>query len=147
MSDFFRRYFHGIETPPYEEAFAQVGLRFIRAPRAPVTIGIAPDDSEATNFKIASVRAGSPAADANLQIGDVITSFGGNKFTPVNYLKVLARYKAGDRVQLSATRAGRPFMTLVTLAPPQLFDYRIEPGAATSTEAKGLRAAWLSGRS
>src|SRR5438445_12858850 len=125
MSDFFRRYFHGIETPPYEEAFAQVGLRFIRAPRAPVTIGIAPDESEKLNFKIASVRAGSPAADADLQIGDVITSFGGNKFTPMNYLKVLERYKAGDRVQLSATREGRPFITSGPLSAPLCITYLI----------------------
>jgi len=147
MSDFFRRYVHATETSPYEEAFAQVGLKFIKQPRAPVTIGLAPDESEKLNFKIASVRPGSPAADADLQLGDVITSFGGNKFTPVNYLKVLARYKPGDRVQVSATRASRPFMTLVTLGPPQIFDYRIEPDAAASAEAKGLRAAWLSGRS
>src|SRR5205807_9701278 len=134
---FFKRYVHGVETPPYEGAFAQVGLRFIKTHRAPVTIGLAPDESENVNFKIASVRAGSPAADADLRIGDVITSFGGNRFTPVNYLKVLARYKPGDRVQVSATRAGRPFMTVVILGAPQTFDYRIESDAAASAEAQG----------
>src|SRR3989440_1295987 len=146
-SDFFKRYVHATETPPYEEAFAEVGLKFIKQPRAPVTIGLSPDESEKVNFKIASVRGGSPAAEAGLQVGDVITSFGGNRFTPVNYLKVLARYKPGDRVQLSATRAGRPFTMVVSLGAPQLFDYRIEADAAASAEAKGLRAAWLSGRS
>src|SRR5712692_10376803 len=30
MSDFFKRYVRGVEPPPYEEAFAQVGLRFVR---------------------------------------------------------------------------------------------------------------------
>lgn len=147
MSDFFRRYVHATETPPYEEAFAQVGVKFVRTPRAPVTIGLGPDESEKVNFKIASVRAGLPAADAGLQVGDVITSFGGNRFSPANFLKVLARYKPGDRVQVSATRAGRPFMTVIILGAPQLFDYRIDADASASTEAKSLRAAWLSGRS
>jgi predicted metalloprotease with PDZ domain len=144
MNDFFKRYVHGVETPPYEEAFAQVGLRLIKQPRAPVTIGLGPDETETATFKIASVRAGSPAADANLQVGDIINLFGGNKFTPANFLKVLARYKPGDRVQVSATRAGRPFTTTVTLAPSQVFDYRIEASPNASAEAKALRAAWLS---
>ncbi|HMH44022.1 MAG TPA: hypothetical protein VK557_11105, partial [Pyrinomonadaceae bacterium] len=45
MSDFFKRYVRGVETPPYEQAFAQVGLRFISQARAPVTIGISGDES------------------------------------------------------------------------------------------------------
>jgi predicted metalloprotease with PDZ domain len=143
MIDFFRRYVRGVEPPPYEEAFAQVGLRFVREPRAPVTIGISADESEKNNFKIASVRADSPAADAGLQVGDVITSFGGNKLTPVNFLKVLARYKPGDRVPVTVTRGGRPFMTAITLGVPQVFDYRVEEIPNSSAEAKALRAAWL----
>ena len=146
MSDFFRRYVHATETPPYEEAFAQVGMKFIRTPRAPVTIGLSPDETEKLNFKIASVRAGSPAAEAGLQVGDIITSFGGTRFTPANFLRVLARYKPGDRVQVSVTRAERPFTAAVTLGAPQLFDYRIEADAAASEQAKNLRAAWLNGR-
>ena len=39
MSDFFKRYVRGVESPPYEEAFAQVGLRFVREPRQPVSVG------------------------------------------------------------------------------------------------------------
>ena len=147
MSDFFKRYARGVESPPYETAFAQVGWRLLRDPRAPVAVGVSADENDQANFKIASVRPDSPAAEAGLQVGDVITLFGGNRFTPVNYLKVLARYKPGDRVQVSATRAGRPFTMVVSLGAPQLFDYRIEADAAASAEAKGLRAAWLSGRS
>ena len=34
MSDFFKRYVRRVETPPYEQAFAQAGLRFIREAKA-----------------------------------------------------------------------------------------------------------------
>ncbi len=146
MSDFFRRYVHATETPPYEEAFAQVGVKFIRTPRAPVTIGLSPDETEKLNFRIASVRAGSPAADAGLLVDDVITSFGGTRLTPANFLKVLARYKPGDRVQVSTNRAGRPLTMVVILGAPQLFDYRIEADSAALAETKNSRAAWLNGR-
>jgi predicted metalloprotease with PDZ domain len=146
QSDFFKRYVRGVETPPYEQAFAQVGLRFIREARAPVTIGITGDEDEKVNFKIDAVRAGSPAADAGLQVGDVITSIGAVKLTPANFLKLLARYKPGDRVALSVLRGGHPMTAEVRLAAPQLFDYRIEEAPKATPEAKALRAAWLSGK-
>src|SRR5438128_1676829 len=146
LSDFFKRYVRGVETPPYEQAFAQVGLRFIREPRAPVTIGITGDESEKINFKISIVRSDSPAADAGLQVDDVITSFGGNKFTSANFLKVLARYKPGDKVAVTLLRGGHPSTTTVTLAPPQVFDYRIEEDANATPQAKARRVAWLSGK-
>jgi predicted metalloprotease with PDZ domain len=117
----------------------------VRTARAPVTLGITADESELVNFKIANVRAGTPAADAGLQIGDAITSFGGNKFTSVNFPKVLSRYKPGDRVQVSFLRDARTMTTTITLGPPLLFDYKIEENPNASAEAKALRAAWLKG--
>ena len=45
LSDFFRRYVHGTETLPYEEALAHVGLRLTRTPEAArTTYRIEPDD-------------------------------------------------------------------------------------------------------
>jgi len=146
MSDFFKRHVRGVEPPPYEEAFAQLGLRFVRTARAPVTIGITADESEIVNFKVASLRPDSPAAAAGLQVGDAITSFGGNRFTSANFSKVLARYKPGDRVQVSFLRNARPMTTAITLGPPLLFDYKIEENPNASAEARALRATWLNGK-
>jgi predicted metalloprotease with PDZ domain len=146
MSDFFKRHVRGVEPPPYEEAFVQVGLRFVRTARAPVTLGITADEKETVNFKIAAVRPGSPAGEAGLQVDDAITSFGGNKFTSVNFSKVLARYKPGERVQVSFLRGGRPVTTTITLGPPLLFDFKIEENPNASADARALRAAWLNGK-
>jgi predicted metalloprotease with PDZ domain len=146
MSDFFTRYVRGVETPPYEDAFAQVGLRFVREPRGPVTVGITADESEKTNFKIASVRPISPAAAAGLEDGDIITLFGGTRLTPGNLLKTAGRYKPGDRVPVVVQRDGKPMRLTITMGPPQLFDYRIEENPSAPAEAKAMRAAWLSGK-
>lgn len=146
MSDFFRRYVRTVETPPYEEAFAQVGLRFIREPRGPVTVGIAPDESEKTNFKIASVRPNSPAAAAGLEEGDVITSLGGIRLTPANFLKTVSRYKPGDRLPVVLQRGGKVIRLTIALGGALLFNYRIEENPSASAQAKAMRAAWLSGR-
>ena len=146
MSDFFRRYVRGVETPPYEEAFAQVGLRFVREARLPVAVGISSDESETTKFKIASVRPNSPAADAGLEVGDVINLFGGIKLTPGNLLKTLSRYKPGDRVNVAVQRGPRTIQASIILGKPEIFDYRIEELKDASGEAKALRAAWTNGK-
>ena len=146
MSEFFRRHVRGVETLPYEEAFAQVGLRFVTEARLPVAVGISGDENEAEVFKISQVRPDSPASEAGLDVGDVITSFGGTKLSPANFIKTISRYKPGDRVVLAVERGQRTMQLTLTLGPPQILNYRIEESGNASAEAKALRAAWLSGR-
>ena len=147
MSDFFKRYVRGVEPPPYEEAFAQMGLRFVREPRQPVSVGISADESDKVNFKVASVRPNSPAANAGLETGDMIALFGGVKLTPGNLIKTLSRYKPGDKVAVTVERGRRKIQTSIVLGPPLVMDYRIEEVANATTEAKTLRAAWMKNRS
>ena len=146
LSDFFKRYVQSVETPPYEEAFAQVGLKFIREPRGPVTVGITADEEEKTTFKVADVRPNSPAAAAGLEDGDVITMFGATRLTPSNLLRTVGRYKPGDQVPLVVQRNGKTTHMTVTMGAPLLFNYRIEVDPKATAEAKALRAAWLSGK-
>ena len=135
-----------METPPYELAFAQVGLKFIREPRGPVTVGITADEEEKTTFKVADVRPNSAAAAAGLEDGDLISLFGGTRLTPANLLKTVGRYKPGDQVPLVVQRDGKTIHMTVTMGPPLLFNFRIEVDPNASAEAKALRAAWLNGK-
>ena len=63
---------------------------------------------------------------------------------PRIFPKVLARYKPGDRVQVSFLRDARPMTTAITLGPPLLFDYRIEenPNASADASAAGSVVEW-----
>jgi len=146
MSNFFKRCVRGVESPPYEAAFAPLGLRLVRDPRAPVTVGVSADENDQANFKIASVRPDSPAAEAGLEVGDIVTLFGGMKLTPANFLKTIARYKPGDRIQITLQRGGHSVRTAMTLGSTQVFDYRVEEMKDASPEAKALRAKWLNGK-
>jgi predicted metalloprotease with PDZ domain len=145
MSDFFRRYVRGVESPPYEEAFAQVGLRFVREPQQPVSVGVSADENDLNNFKLVRVRPGSPASDAGLEAGDVINTIGGTRLTPTNLLKILGRYKPGDRVELIVQRGRRTMQISIVLGPPQVSSYRLEEMPNAGPRAKALRAAWLTG--
>ncbi|HEX3086488.1 MAG TPA: PDZ domain-containing protein, partial [Pyrinomonadaceae bacterium] len=109
-------------------------------------IGVTGAEDDTANFKVAVVRSDSPAAAAGLQTGDVIVALGGTKLTPDNFFKVLARFKPGDRVAATISRDGRMATKELTLAAPQVFDYRIEEIPNASPRAKALRAAWLNGK-
>ena len=146
MSDFFKRYVRGVDSPPYEEVFAQVGLRFVREPRQPVSLGISADESDKANFTIGGVRPDSPAAEAGLEVGDKVLFFGGRKLTPTNFVRLLGRYKPGDRVALIVQRDARTLRVSITLGEPQILNYRIEEMKDAPAEPKVLRAAWLSGK-
>ncbi len=146
MSDFFKRYVRGVDSPPYEEVFAQVGLRFVREPRQPVSLGISADESDKANFTIGGVRPDSPAAEAGLEVGDKVLFFGGRKLTPTNFVRLLGRYKPGDRVALIVQRDARTLRVSITLGEPQILNYRIEEMKDAPVETKALRAAWLSGK-
>jgi predicted metalloprotease with PDZ domain len=143
MSDFFRRYVRGVESPPYAEAFAHAGLRFVREPQQPVWVGISGDENELNNFKVAAVRPGSPAADAGLEVGDIISTFGGTRLTPGNLPKTVSRFKPGDRVAVILQRGRRTIQMSIVLGPPQVSSYRIEEMPNATAAAKALRAAWL----
>ncbi|MDX6306696.1 MAG: hypothetical protein QOI77_3665, partial [Blastocatellia bacterium] len=146
MSDFFKRYVRGVESPPYAEAFANVGLRFVREPQAPVWVGISADENDPNNFKVAAVRPGSPAADAGLEVADTINAFGGIHLTPGNLLKTVGRYKPGDRVAVTVQRGRRTMQMSIVLGPPQVSMYRIEEITNATAAAKALRADWLNGK-
>ena len=146
MSDFFKRYVRGVETPPYDEAFAQVGLRLAHEPRQPVSVGVSADETDTITFKLGRVRPNSPAADAGWEAGDKILTVGGTRITPANFLKIIGRYKPGDRVTVALQRGARIIQTTIIMGEPQLMDYHLEEIVDASSDAKALRAAWLNGR-
>ena len=145
FSDFFARYVRRTEVLPYDEALGYMGLRLVKEVKAQpfnAGLGINNDDGRPV---IASVRNGSPAEDAGLQADDELVSLGGNKVTPDNWLRVLARYKRGGRVPVVVTRDRKTISTAITLGEPDRFDYRIEERKDATREQKALRAAWLKG--
>jgi serine protease Do len=66
---------------------------------------------------VTAVIAGSPAAQANLQQGDIITSIGGVAIDETHsFLNTLFLYKSSDQVSLDVVRDGKKLQMLVTLS-------------------------------
>ena len=145
MSDFFKRYVRGVETPPYDDALAQVGLRLAPELGPTVTIGIAFDDDQTAGLRISRVFPDSPAQESGLEVDDTILLFGGTKVTPKNWSQIANRYKPGDRVNLSVQRGGRTIPLSITLGPPRVLSYRIEEIKDAPAEKKAMNAAWMKG--
>ena len=146
LHDFFARYVRGVEAPPYEEAFAAVGLRLVREPaREPYSAGISLDWQEAQSATILSVREGSAAENAGLRQGDVIVSVAGTNVSHETFLTTLNRYKEGSRVPMTVRRDRRTIQATITLGAPDRYSYQIEETSDASPEARAMRAAWLKG--
>ena len=146
MGEFFKRYVRGVEAPPYDEAFAQVGLRLAHDPQQPILIGIHIDQTDRVNLKVSGVDPGSPAADAGWQTGDKILAIDGTRMSPGNFQRIIWRYKPGDRVKVAIQRGPRTIQTTVVMGTPQRMAYNLAEVADAPAAAKALRAAWLSGK-
>jgi putative serine protease PepD len=74
-------------------------------------------DATASNARLASVVDGTPAADAGLRPGDVITGIAGQKVsTGVELQAAIASKQPGDEATLAYTRGGSSHTVTVTLA-------------------------------
>lgn len=64
------------------------------------------------------ITVSSPAADAGVEVGDIITAVNGERVTSSNPLDyVLSRFSVGERVRLTINRSGNSRTISVTLAP------------------------------
>ncbi|HVF51797.1 MAG TPA: PDZ domain-containing protein [Pyrinomonadaceae bacterium] len=140
MSEFFRRYVRGTETPPYEEALAHVGLRLVRGvnEREPFNAGLRTDDGV-----VNVVRPDSAAARAGLRQGDVLVSIGNANVTGETWRDTLNTFKQGARVPFKVRRASQTVNADIILDAPDNFTYRVEEIKDAPKEARALRAAWL----
>ena len=85
----------------------------------------------------------SPAQAAGLSANDVLIALDGLRVTPTNLDVLLARYAAGDVVEVLVFRNEQLMRFELKLAsqPPQKFALEIDPKAAPA--ARRLRERWL----
>ncbi|HEX8852218.1 MAG TPA: PDZ domain-containing protein, partial [Pyrinomonadaceae bacterium] len=146
LADFFARSVRGVAQPPYEEALAWVGLRFVRATgREAHTAGISVDARDTQSARVTGVGTGSAAERAGIRHGDVLVQIGQTDVTTGSWRGALNTFKQGARVPFTLRRGRQTISTVVTLDAPDRYDYRIEPDPQAPAPARARRAAWLNG--
>ena len=82
----------------------------------PSVAGGAAIAKSSTTGGLAPVQAGSPAAKAGLQAGDVITAVNGTPVASINqFVATIANYAPGDTVTLTVNRGGSTKTIKLTL--------------------------------
>ena len=73
-------------------------------------------DSTATNARLAQVVQGTPAAEAGLKAGDVITAIDGNDVSTIDGVQsAISSKQPGDTIELTYTRDGQSHTVTVKL--------------------------------
>jgi putative serine protease PepD len=79
-------------------------------------LGVFVGDANGAGAKIARVHGGSPAANAGIKAGDVVTAFGGRTIRGADDLTAaVAAHKPGDKVSVTFERGGSSKTVDVTL--------------------------------
>jgi putative serine protease PepD len=74
-------------------------------------------DSSAASARVAEVRPGTPAAKANLRVGDVVTAVGNTSVSSAEELtRAIDAHKPGETVTVKINRGGKTITAQVTLA-------------------------------
>ena len=85
---------------------------------------------------VETVEAGSPAAEAGLQPGDVITGMADTEVVrPLDFYRALLERKPGDRLEVAARRAGDPVAASLVLADVPL---SLRPPSGPAWEVLGM---------
>lgn len=151
--EFFDKYIEGREAPNFERLMLNAG--FVVRPRTPDAgwignVQVAPTEgglqvNPPQGNSVQPIAFGTPAYEAGLEYGDVITSIDGAPAT-VESFAALSRKRPGETATLSLRRrGGQTATTTITLrANPALAVIDVEAAGAQMTERqKVFREAWL----
>jgi predicted metalloprotease with PDZ domain len=140
--DFFARYVEGREVPDYARLLMPAGMLVRKRNPGMAWSGAAIDPSGRVSATQGLMPWGSPAFDAGLENGDVVTAVEGKPFSA----DAVKNRKPGDTVAMMVRRMdGRTAALTLTFAEdPRLTAVTVESAGRTLTaEQKAFRDAWL----
>ncbi|HCW63271.1 MULTISPECIES: M61 family metallopeptidase [Leeuwenhoekiella] len=139
--DFFGKYIYKSNMPDYKNLFEQVGLQLNRATAKPYFGASFSETSNGLEISRNTFK-GSPAYQADLDKGDLITSIDGIAMTSNDAFKeLLSNKNIDDVLQVTFERFGEEHKTKVRLTADPTFTIAIDNNA--KKEAVKAREAWL----
>ena len=143
--NFFEKYIYNSEMPDYENLLASVGLKLEQDTLKPY-FGASFNETESGLEISRNTFKGSPAYEAELDKGDVITAIDGIAMTSKEAFNQLMNGRAvDDMLEVSFLRFGNELQTTVRLAADPTYTISIDEKA--KKEAVKAREAWLAKKS
>ena len=129
FSEFFESYVSGTDALPYEEYLALAGLELLRGEKTATDFGFEATSNHGEPPIVARIDEGSAAAEAGLQLGDVV-------------LSQYRRAEAGEELSLKVLREGEEHEVNFLTGEKQVLTIRIgsleDPSPAQRRVRKGL---------
>ncbi|PHS02615.1 MAG: peptidase M61 [Leeuwenhoekiella sp.] len=139
--NFFSNYIYDSKMPDYEKLLASVGLKLSRATEKPYFGATFAETSNGLEI-VRNTFKGSPAYEAKLDKGDVITAVDGvEMISKEAFDSLLSAKKIDDMLEVSFTRFGEDLKTYVRLSADPTYSISLDEKA--SKEAVKFREAWL----
>jgi len=147
LKDWFARTAESTEELDYDEALDYYGLRFrsVDPTTAPAYWGGATRNDNG-RLIVSSVRRGTPALDAGLNVDDEILAIDDVRVRAEGLATRLAQYRPGDKVSLLVARRDRLMTLNVTLGADPGRPWRLEPAPNATDEQKARFETLMSGR-
>lgn len=159
FGDFFAKYVSGVEEIPWNDYFDHAGLMLEEkkgkaelffgisigtsistgaGPFGPATTQLAPGQ-----IAITGIVADSPAAQAGLDIGDILIAIDGDRVDPASISDRLSEKKIGSTVQMTVTRRDRLMTINVLVGSREPITYSIKEKPNATELQKQIFTSWL----
>lgn len=145
LSQFFRDYVAGTAEIPYNDFFATVGLALRTEIKLLPDTGFRVNRADGEPPVVISVEAGSGAAKAGLQPGDILDEVEGAGVAG-DIAPYFAGFTAGDTVHIRIRREGKRRDLKLTIGSRQVRNYVIDTLPNATPEQVARREAWLAGK-
>ncbi len=144
--NFFNSFIYKSGMPDYKSLLESVGVVLKQNPESPY-IGVTAElDGDGNGEIQTNPNIGSPAYEANLDKGDVITSINGNTFpTRQQFGAFIQQFKVGDTLEIGFERYGKAKSTSVVLKSDPEYTTNLMEGTEGKLSKKQLkkRKEWL----
>ncbi|MGI8788838.1 MAG: M61 family metallopeptidase [Pyrinomonadaceae bacterium] len=135
--DFYRRYVFGTDVPNYDEIYDYAGYKIEKKPRQSPVFGFGIRNRNG-GFLVNSIEPNSPAAKANLQVGDVITKINGEDLQRADFGTF-----AGKTIKLTVKRNDKEIEIPMTVGSRDETDYTVVELPQPTAQQLKVRDSWL----